>query len=469
MSDVQNTEIIRLTNEDINEAYTRLQQQQQIYEENREYVKGANPDILKKVRRKDPDNRIPIPLAKAAVIDMTGYSGSDISTHYISINEEDKTDELRAYQDLLRIFESYNEDDVLTSELYKSAISHIEVYLLMWVSDELDLPDGVMTPEYAVVNTDKMVLIWDDNLKPNIIAACYFVKEGDTLNCQVYYPYLSEAWSSDSGGGTWSRKEDKDTQYPYSKVPVIRFRMATDGGPMFQAEKPLIDSHDEVVSKSQNEIDRFNALILKFPGKVDADFMEKFETLKAIDDLDQYDREPGYIEKDLTGVTEYTNRHMDRLERLFHKCIHVVDFNNIAAQGGDESGAARAFKLLGMEFLASDIEKVFKKGFYNRTEFFNDIIDASTLKIPYEEYTTVVEMKRNLPVDELNKTNIAIALKGLGVRDETILRILPNTLIKDVEKEVEAMEKAETERQDAFIKALEEGSNNQNDQEDDTI
>lgn len=464
---METMEITRLTADDITEAQTRLHTQQQVYEENELYVKGYNPTILKKARKKDPDNRINVPLAKAAVTDMTGYSGSDIQTHYISINDkDDKSTDLMEYRKLLTEFERHNEDDVITTELYKSAISQVETYLLMWVSNDLDLGNGVLTPEYAVVNMDKMVLIWDNNLKPNIVAACYFVKDSnDDMNCQVYYPLASEAWTNK--GGKWERVPSRDTQYPYKKVPVIRFRMGKEGNaPIFQAEKTLIDKHDEVVSKNQNEIDRFNALILKFPGKVDADFMKKFEELKALDDLDQFEKEPSYLEKDLNGVTEYSNKHLDRLERLFHKCIHVVDFNNIAADGGDESGAARAFRLLGMEFLASEIEKVFKKGFYERTAFFNDIIDISTLNIPYQDYTTAVEMKRNLPIDELNKTQIAIALKGLGVRDETILRILPNTLIQDVEKEVAAMEEAETKRQEELERSLQENTNNEEDEDD---
>lgn len=445
---------VELEKDDIAHAYITLQEQTKIYNENKEYVKGKNPKTLRQKRRKDPDNRIPVPLAKSAVTDMAGYAGSDIRMTYEGINEVDEG-KLDEYKMLMREFEDHNDDDIITSRLYKESLSHIETYLIMWTSDDLALDSGMVTPEYTVVGMDQVVIIWDDKLKPEKIAGCYFVQHESNgekeIICTVYYPGYSEKWT---GNGSDWKKVDEINEYPFTKVPIVVFQMSLDGGPLFQAEKPLIDSHDSVLSKGQNEVDRYNALVLLLPELADPEFVKKLEEHKVIDNLGSSERWPEYLEKNLSGVTDYVNRHMDRLERLFHKTIKVVDFNQITAQGGDESGVARAFKLLGMEFLASEIEKVFIKGFYERQQLLNDIIAASTMSLPLEDFTMRVDMKRNLPIDELSKVNIATALKGLGVSNETILKILPNTLIPEPEKEAELMRKADDRRTENFQNML---------------
>lgn len=465
MSDVNINEF-RLNAEDVQKQYTKLLSQIPIYLENREYVKGKNSAILREQRKKDPDNRIPVPLAKSAVIDMTGYAGSKISVTYDAVqvaqDEEGKKQEdkgLNEYRGLMREFQDYNDDDIVTTRLYRESISHTETYLIMWVSDKLSLPNGMMTPEYTTAGTDTVVPVWDNQLKKNLLAACHFVKTDNTIDCDVYYPLVAEHWRSE-GGGDWRRIEAEDKKYPYKRVPVIPFRMSLDGGPLFQAEKPLIDKHDSVISKSQNEIDRYNALMMLFPYKITPEFVQKMNEMHGLDDLGQYDADkwPRFLEKNLSQVNEYTNAHIDRLERLFHKTVKVVDFNQITAQGGDESGVARAFKLLGMEFLASDIEKVFIKGLYERAELFNDVIRASTSSIDPDLYTPIVTARRNLPIDELAKVQIAQALKAIGISDETVLKMLPDTIIPDPEKELQSMEESAQRRQEEFANMLADGS-----------
>ena len=46
-----------------------------IYAENRAYVEGKNPAIHRERKKKDPDNRVPVPLAKSSIEEMAGYAG----------------------------------------------------------------------------------------------------------------------------------------------------------------------------------------------------------------------------------------------------------------------------------------------------------------------------------------------------------------------------------------------------------
>jgi len=475
-------EITILEEQDIKENFKKLQTQILIWEENKEYVKGDNPEILRKERKKPPDNRIPIGLAKAAVEDLSGYSGSQISVSYDNISTEETAEEEDAkdeYIEVMRSIQEYNNDDTVIAELYVEALSQGEVYLLNWISEELELPGKMLTPEYAIVGKNEMVVNYDKNLKPKLINAIRFIQEKKKIQAIVYYPGLpkrktkvngvevekqatkgfSQLWELEkegSGAGKWKRVDKQYTTYPFERVPVCVFKGNKDGAPLFQAEKRIIDKHDEGVSKSQNEMDRFNALIALFPEGIDKKFMEKLEELKGIGDLKDIpgDQWPRYMEKSLEKVATFYNQHLDRLERLFHKSIKVVDFNNIAADGGDESGAARAFKLLGMEFKATAIERVFNKGLYERTLLFNDLISDSALNVEVSLYKPVISSPRNLPVDEIKKAQIAKELDGIATL-ETRLKILGQTLIPDPEKEAAAVEKQKNESAAALLKEFE--------------
>lgn len=425
---------------------TKLQAQQPKYKENEAYTRGKNPELFRKKKTKDPDNRIPIPLAKIAVDDMTGYAGRDIAVTYANVEAKDddktKTDD---YQEIMRTFQEYNEDNLLLSDAFKEMLKHERTYLLFWTSDELTLSNGMLTPEYSIVGLDRMVVIWDGALKPKMkIAALFGTEEDNPENQEVilYLPLMAERWTKKKNATEWMQDTEYINNYPYTSVPAVEIKMSREGGPLFEAEKPMIDANDRGISKSMNEMDRFNALIALFPGKVDAEFVKLLEEKKIIDQLGQYDSDkwPQYMEKNLEAVNEFYNKLLDRLERLFHKSVKVVDFSSTEFSSGDDSGAARAFKVLAMEFKASEIEIYFKKAMNRRTELFNDVINASTSSIKTEDYKTVTIMKRNLPVNDLQKAQIAQILKGLQVSDLTILKIFGKDFVPDPEAEVKAMQ-----------------------------
>jgi SPP1 family phage portal protein len=263
----------------------------------------------------------------------------------------------------------------------------------------------------------------------------YFWTYEKTEYLQIYEPFKSEQWIQIEDQD-WKRNEDGDSDYPFDYVPVIEYRINKDGDPLFEAEKKIIDAHDRLMSNSANEIDRFNALIALFPGKVTKEFVDKLHELRLIDDLENYEHWPAYLEKNLAGVTEFYNELANRYERLFHKTIKVPDMTDPQFGGSDASGVARAFKILGMEFKASIIEVYFNKGLVQRKRFFDSIIDSGTSDIMVEDYTMEINSKRNLPIDEKSKAEIAQILKGV-VSDETLLKFLPRSIVQDPEKEME--------------------------------
>jgi SPP1 family phage portal protein len=412
---------------DIEKIYSKLRAKNHMYKKNEMYVRGKNPSILGEAPKKDPDNRVPIPLAKVAIEDLTGYAArpGDIQVFYESEDER--------YEEIIARWEDDNEDDIEISELYQQAISHGKAYELFWISDEAD-PDTAIKPEWKMIPGHEMYVQYTDSIKPDIEWAARFWEDSEEVkHCDVYYPQFSESYMNN--GGKWTRDPDRDTVYPFDRVPVIEYTVNMFQDPIFEAEKLIIDKHDSLISKSQDEIDRFNALVALFPGKVTKEFVEKLKENKIIDDLEQYEHWPEFLEKNLAGVDAFYNQLADRLERLFHKSIKIPDLSNANFGSGDESGVARAFKLLGLEYKASMYEAYFFKGLEKRKQMFDDIFDLSGGFT--EEYYTVIDAKRNLPVNEMEKVDIAIKLSSLGVSQETIFRMIPNKILPDVEAELD--------------------------------
>lgn len=411
-----------------------------LIQENTAYVKGNNPETLNEPPNKKPDNRITIPFAKMAVETLCGYAGraGDITINWENLTtiEEEATSKKAAkldpYIELQKQIADHNEAELETSQLYEVGVTQGESYELFWVSDELDL-SGMVTPEYKKIPNIEIALIWSSDIKRKLEAALRFWVVGKSHFLDIYYPEFSERWEKPDGKDTWIRNEEFDTQYPYTEVPLAIYPINSDTASIFQAEKDIITGNDKLLNKSINEVDRFNAMIALLPGKVDKPFVDKLIEMNVIDELADLEKWPEFLQKNLTGVNEFYGMVADRLEKFFHKSIKIPDFsdeNFVNAQ----SGLAMAFKLIGLEFLAAKIDMYFYKGLRQRDKLINDVISMNS-KFKVDDYKMEIVSKRNLPMDKLAIVEMVVKLNGILSR-ETLLRFLPEDIVKDVEKEL---------------------------------
>lgn len=408
---------------------------------NKKYVTGKNPTIASKRDSPQPDNRIPVPLAKIAVNTVVGYAGrpGDITTEYVRAEAE--AVEAEPYKDIIKEFQEFNNEDLENSELLNIALSQGVAYEIWWVSDqsEDEESEAEVVPEFRRCPATEAFPVYSESLKPELDAFIRFWKrnEDETHVADVYYPFKKERWEKDSDGDTYEKVDEEET--PYSE-PAIEFTINMDKMPIYEAEKPIIDSYDSAISNSQNEVDRFNAAILMLPGAMTAASKEEFRTAyqSIFENLDDFENWPDYLQKNLTGVSEFYKEHSANLERLYHKSVGIPDISdeNFA---GNQSGVAIAFKLLPLEFLVSQIEIYFKEGLQKRKVFYDDFLEFFGPDVDKEEYKAVVTWKRNMPVDEEMKVDIAMALSNL-VSQETVLRFLPNKIVPDVEEELEKLD-----------------------------
>ncbi len=450
------------TEKDIQSFYSDTQSKAAKYATNEAYLKGKNPEILTEPEKKDPDNRIPIPFAKMEVEDIAGYAArpGDITIEYVNVEDPDfdSTDDL--YNDIVKYWQESNDDNIEISELYQKMLGHGAAYEIWWTEEDEKFSGLPIKAQWKRVEGKSIIINYSDSLKPEKTDALYFRiidpnTDNEKILCDVYYPLKSEQWIKTKG--EFERNPEGDREYPFSVVPVLEYVGTMDKSVIFEAEKEIINAHDKLLSKSVNEIDRFNALIALFPGKVTKEFVDRLVELKVIDELGQFERWPEYLEKNLSGVNEFYNQLADRLERLFRTSSKVPDFMSDTVGSADQSGVARAFKLLGMEFKVSMIETYFKRGLMERKQLIDDIFnDGSTLNLDTESYKTVIHTKRNLPVDELTKVQIAVQLKDL-VSDETLLKFLPQSIVDDPKAELEKLQQKLEERGEELQRLIGEG------------
>ena len=409
---------------------------QATYQENRAYFHGRNPWLESREPRNEPDNRIATPFAKMAIEDMTGYAGM---TGYRTVEIDNVRTDASAQQDaavdeyiqLVRIIEDYNDAERLTSELYQAALVYGVAYEAFWYSSS-----GV---EFARVPTNEIEIVDDGALKPTVLEAVRFYDRKNGM------PRKATVWDAEAvteyvrEGSDWVQRGQMP--HPFGRVPVAVYAINGQQEPLFQAEKGLIDALDKILSSSVNEVDRFNAVIALFPFRVDREFVDRLRQMNVIEDLDQFERWPEYLEKDLGKITTFYAELADRLERLYHKSIKVPDFSDENFVG-NASGVALSYKLLGLEFKAAQIDNYFDRGIIDRYGMIGAGLNAGARQYPVDDYEIIIRNRRNLPIDDEQKVRIAQALMGI-VSQETLLRMLPRTIVEDVDRELERLGEAE--------------------------
>lgn len=404
---------------------------------NEAYVAGKNPYILSKPTEKIPDNRIPAPLAKISVESMAGYAGryGDIVTDYelVAADTEDKDDPFLEY---MRDMDAYNKEPLETSELYDEMLVQGRTYEIWWTSDELKLT-GLLTAEFKIVPTASVHLRYTNTIKKELEEAVYFSGDKEEMQAEVYTVGMRETWEKKCSG-EWALIDEQEQ--PFTQVQVNVFTGNRRETPLFQAEKPLIDQYDKLISKASNEVDRFNAAIALFGNSVTPQFRDDLAKgmIAVIDELGMEENEnyPKYLVKDLGGIDSFVNTLTDRVEALFHKSIKVPDMADPTFAGGNIAGIAIAFKLIGMEFKASQIETYFNQGLVRRLSFYADIYNASSKSVDIADYKATVKASRNIPMDVKAKAEVAQILMGI-VSEETLLKFLPKQIVDDVKKEIE--------------------------------
>jgi len=405
------------------------------------YVKGTNPSILAPAPKEEPDNRIPVPFARRAINMVLGYMFKEGNIVY-SGDGYDKA--------LQETFDA-NDEGLLDLELASASLAHGEAWELHWTEGGAD--------QFAQIPVSQCIAIYDDSLKPKLIGFIRHWSKRDYDNKETHYAHVYDDSTviRYQGPDVQSLTEDSREAHGYGRVPVVQFKISSDGSNLFDHVTALIDFYDKIMSEDfADELAKFAAAYLgmsyKLPNTVDPDTgeteIDKIKRDKIFEGLDpsrSVTDQIAFITKNLNS--DFVEKAADRCERLIYEMLQLFNPNDDTFV--QASGVAQKYKLLGFEYLCTAIATYFSIGLQDRIALIKKL--GSNLSAGNNAANTDVTItwNRNLPDDLAQLATIAATLKDV-LSDETILKLFPTYIIGDVDEELARLDKQKQEAVDLF-------------------
>lgn len=379
--------------------------------------------ILRRVQADDtkPNNKVVHPFAQYITDTLTSYfMGEPIA--YTS--EQD-------INDLKMVFE-YNDEQNENMTLAKNA----SIYGDAWEYIYIDMDGNI---RFCTIDTREIIPIYGDTIEDELVAVIRFYDEYNVIKDMI--ETIVEVYT-DTDIIRYKAAQTLDTlnlieTIPHfiGSVPFVQYKNNDDETGDFEGVISLIDAYDALVSDDLNDFEYFCDAYLALYG-----YNAEPEDIKAMKEnrvllMDEGTKAEWLIKQgDSTGV----EKEKERIQKDIHKFSKTPDSSD-ENFGGNSSGVAMKYKLLGTENLGSMKESKFKKGLQRRLEIISYIFQLTKRGV-FDWLGIDINFTRNLPVNEDDISTMVQNLDGI-VSKKTLLAQLP--FIEDPDKELKQLE-AET-------------------------
>ena len=306
-------------------------------------------------------------------------------------------------------------------------------------------------------------MVYDDTIEQNeLFAVYYFAKIDDTGKRPIEYraTVLTQNYKWELNIVDTSEPQTlSETPEPHFKgeVPVIQYMNNKLGIGDYELQIPLIDAYNALMSDRVTDKEQFIDSILAIYGTLLSDEDEEDEEGgKATDAMKQLKRKK-LLELPDSSKAEYLTRTFDEsgveilkkaIEQDIHKFSHVPCMTD-EAFGGNVSGVAMEFKLLGLENITKIKTRYYRKGLRKRLRIFQTFYSIKGINLNVDGVK--MSFTRALPKNLLEISQIVANLWG-KVSKRTLLAQVP--FVSDVDAEVEAVnaeaEEAAKQQQEIF-------------------
>jgi SPP1 family phage portal protein len=196
----------------------------------------------------------------------------------------------------------------------------------------------------------------------------------------------------------------------------------------FEKIEELIDAYDRALSDNQNEIEAFRlAYLVTFGIKLSPDDISRAKQI-GVFDMEQGDRME-YLTKQINK--DFTDSHLDRLTKNIYRFAKSIDTTSDTFTGSGASGEARKWALLSLENKGSIKIAKFKKALNYQFKVLSSAWNK--IGITLNESMLSIQFDRNLPVEMLQESQIAMNLKGI-VSDRTLFENI--SIVKNADDEI---------------------------------
>lgn len=315
--------------------------------------------------------------------------------------------------------------------------------------DATDLQVKNLEPENTFV-------VYDDSIERKELFAVYYYAKVDSRDKTktVYvatiltqnYKYVADIEDMEGPQGILEGPE----AHFKGEVPVIEYlnNKLTIGD--YELQIPLIDAYNALMSDRITDKEQFIDSILALYGALlsDEDAEEKGDSKGNQEAMKKLKKEK-MLELPSDAKAEYLIRTFDEsgveilkkaIEQDIHKFSHIPCMSD-ESFGGNVSGVAMEFKLLGMENITKIKTRYYKKGLRKRLRIFANFLNTrSSVHVDITGVTPT--FTRAMPKNLLEISQYVANLWG-KVSRKTLLSQIP--FVEDPEGELKAVEKEEQE------------------------
>lgn len=300
-------------------------------------------------------------------------------------------------------------------------------------------------------------MVYDNTIEENeLFAVYYFAKKDDTNLTNITYvatvltknfKYVLDIQDID---GPQALIEPPEGHYK-GEIPVIEYLNNKLAIGDFELQIPLIDAYNALMSDRITDKEQFIDSVLAIYGTLlsdDDEEVKEGEESSSVKAMKRLKKEK-LLEMPDTSKAEYLTRTFDEsgveilkkaIEQDIHKFSHVPCMTD-ESFGGNVSGVAMEFKLLGLENITKVKTRYYKKGLRKRIRIFTNWMATSGQGNINPIGITPI-FTRALPKNLLEISQIVANLWG-KVSKKTLLAQIP--FVEDPDEELKVVEQEEKE------------------------
>ena len=301
------------------------------------------------------------------------------------------------------------------------------------------------------LSPENTFMVYDDSIEENELFAVYYsIRKDDGHDTKIIYvatvvtKNFRYVLDIEDIEGPQALLEEPEPHY-MDEVPIVAYQNNKLGIGDYELQIPLIDAYNALMSDRVTDKEQFVDAILALYG-----FMLGDENGKDADGrtAPQRLKEDRLLEMPADARAEYITRTFDEsgveilkkaIEQDIHKFSHIPCMSD-ESFGGNVSGVAMEFKLLGMENITKIKTRYYRKGLRKRLRIFANFLSKKGIAVDITGITPT--FTRAMPKNLLEISQIVSNLWG-KVSRKTLLSQVP--FVDDVDNELEAVEKEEQE------------------------
>ncbi len=303
------------------------------------------------------------------------------------------------------------------------------------------------------ISAENTFMVKDDSIEENeLFAVYYYIRKDDSgRNADHFiatvvtrnYKYELDILDADGSQGLMERP----VPHYLDEIPVIEYQNNKLAIGDYELQIPLIDAYNNLMSDRITDKEQFIDAILAVYGTLLADEKVIDENGNEVDGMDEAKKKmkkQKVLELPGEGVkAEYLIRTFDEsgveilkkaIEQDIHKFSHIPCMSD-ESFGGNVSGVAMEFKLLGMENITKIKTRYYKKGLRKRLRIFANFLGKKGQNIDITGVTPT--FTRALPKNLLEISQIISNLWG-KVSRKTLLTQIP--FVEDVDAELKVLD-----------------------------